>query len=148
MHLLPVLLGLVLMGSGCKKDCQTIPVNGPTDNVTGKWKQIKTERISSENSSIIADYACYNIIYSFQGEGKLAIESNITDYIGYTKGQHDYEFVISPYGQIYHILIIDGNQYSCTITEENTMTITLEPMSGPLGPTREFRSVLYFIRIQ
>lgn len=139
---------LFMMGAGCEKDCKTIPVNGSTDNVTGKWKQIKAERIYSEKPPSVIDYSCDNIIYSFKGEANLAIESNRIDYLGHKEGQHDYEFHKSPYGQIYHILIIDGIQYSCTITEDNTMTVDLEPLPGPLGPTREFRTVLYFIRIQ
>jgi|GEM_PF-3851919 hypothetical protein len=59
--------------------------------------------------SMVADYSCDNILYSFQEDGKLIIMSDKNDYIGHSTGEYEYEFNQSPYGQIYHTLIIDGN---------------------------------------
>lgn len=145
---IPFLFILIGM-AGCEDEnqkCNLRAIKGPIDNIVGKWKQVRVERIPEEYS-MTADYSCDNIIYSFQEDGKLVIMSDKIEYIGHSTREYEYEFRKSPHGQIYHSLIIDGRQYPCTINKDNTMIFDLEPDPGPLG-VRAYRTVLYFIRIQ
>lgn len=126
--------------------CPVVADKGPDDDITGKWKLLKTEKISTVDPMLI-DFSCDDITYHFQENGSLMIYSNKNDYVGHPRGDHRYEFIPSPFNQKTHVLAIEGTQYACIILKEN-MELNLEPLSGPLGPMREFRTVLYFIRIQ
>lgn len=143
------LLSLLIGVAGCEdnnQNCNLRPVNGPKDNIVGKWKQVRVERVPEEHS-LTADYSCDNIVYSFQEDGKLIITSDKNDYIGHQVGVYEYEFGKSRIGENIHNLFIDGEIYPCIIDKDNTMTFDLERYPGPLG-VRAYRTILYFIRIQ
>lgn len=148
-----VLIPAILVCIGCEdRDdepdirCPVVASKGPEDDITGKWKLVRTERISSINP-LLNDFSCDDITYHFQENDSLTIYSSNEDYIGHPTGEHRYEFIPSPFNQKTHVLAIEGTQYACVISNEN-MELDLEPLPGPLGPLREFRIVLYFMRVQ
>src|SRR5690554_3201252 len=125
--LIPFLFILIGM-TGCEDEnqkCNLLAIEGPIDNIVGKWKQVRVERIPEEYSMTV-DYSCNNIIYSFQEDGKLVVMSDKIEYIGHSIREYEYEFRKSPHGQINHSLIINGKQYPCTKNEDNTMNFDLE----------------------
>ncbi len=105
--MIPLLFILIGM-AGCEDEnqkCNLLAIKGPIDNIVGKWKQVRVERIPEEYSMTV-DYSCNNIIYSFQEDGKLVVMSDKIEYIGHSTREYEYEFRKSPHGQIYHSLII------------------------------------------
>lgn len=125
--------------------CLVVAANGPDDDIIGKWKLVKTEKLSQIDPRTI-DYSCDNITYYFQENGTLSIKRDREDYIGYPTGQHMFEFMHSEYNHKNYFLAIEGAQYSCIILNGGR-TMDLEPLGGPLGIS-EFRAVHHFLRIQ
>ncbi len=140
---------MIIMVTGCIKNesCSVIPISGAIDDITGKWKQFKTEQINGSPPAIVYDYSCSNILYSFQEENLLTIESDQVDYLGFVTGEYTFSFTESSDGQIYHTLLIDGVEHSCTISEENILTIGLKEKPGPLDLPYTI-TTLYFIRTE
>ena len=147
LFLLPFCMAILLTGCVKEESCSIIPVSGAIDDISGKWKQFKTEQINGGPPAIVYDYSCSNILYSFQEGSILTIESDQIDYLGFETGEYLFSFTKSDNGQIYHTLFINEIEHSCSISEENILTIGLEQKPGPLDLPYTF-TTLYFIRTQ
>jgi len=138
---MPILL-LLFVGAGCNENeqkCTTIAVEGPENNVIGKWKQVKGKTVFDKPQ--IVDYSCNNIIYNFKSDGSLSIYSDIDNPIGYNSGEYIYEFSLySLYENIdeNYTLKIENSSWACGISGSN-MVLNNTPLDGP---------ILYFVRIQ
>ena len=74
--------------------CQVVPVAGANDDITGKWKLVKGRTLFYEPRT--EDFSCNDIVYHFQADGKLTISRDIEDLMGFSAGQHTYEFEHQP----------------------------------------------------
>lgn len=127
----------VLLGAGCqKKDekCTINAINGPEDNIIGKWKLVKGEEVFYNPRTV--DYSCNNVIYQFKTDGVLIITSDIVDIIGFGTGKYSYEFILTDKGS--HTLKVDNSQGGCSILGSD-LTINYAYLDGP---------ILYLIRVQ
>ncbi len=130
---------VVLFVVGCEEDddekCSTIAINGPEDDITGKWKLINGEEIFFNPRTV--DYSCNNVVYHFQTDSILTITSDIVDIIGFAPGQYSYEFGLGEDKEHYR-LKIDHSQGGCNISGSD-LDINYAYLDGP---------ILHFIRIQ
>lgn len=142
LRLVMSILLLLFVGTGCKENeqkCTTVAVEGPEDDVVGKWKQVKGKTVFDKSQ--IVDYSCNNIIYNFKSDGSLSINSDIDNPIGYNSGEYIYEFSQhSLYENIdeNYTLKIDNSNWACSISGSN-MVLNNAPLDGP---------ILYFVRIK
>jgi hypothetical protein len=138
-------VAIFVVGCAKKDNCSIEPVVGALDDITGTWKQIRAEQVIGGPSAIVEDYSCYKILYSFNKNNVLKVVSDLNDYLGFDVGEHPFNFTKSPDGQIYHQLLINAVEHSCSISDESILTIGLEPKPGPLDlPSTS--TTLYFIR--
>lgn len=142
LRLVMSILLLFFIGAGCKEneqECPPVAVEGPEDDVVGKWKQIKGETVFYQSQ--IVDYSFNNIVYNFKSDGTLSINSDIDNPIGYNTGEYVYEFSQhSLYGNIdeKYTLKIDKKNWACSITGSN-LVLNNAYLDGP---------ILYFVRIK
>lgn len=142
---------------GCQKDdvassdlnCSFESVNGPEDDIAGKWKLIKVELFSSISDALeVRDYSCNDIVYWFYPDGTLIISSDIEEYTGHSTGKYFYETSIRPDSNDdfqNDLLIIDNRSYSMFISTSEA-TIELNPID-PLA-VYESKRTAYFVRMQ
>ncbi|MBK7480595.1 MAG: hypothetical protein IPI69_13350 [Bacteroidales bacterium] len=135
MPLILVLLGLIIMPGGCKTDeqgCHVKTIKGPENDITGKWKLIKGQTVFYNPQTI--DYSCDNIIYHFESDGRLKIDSDIDDIIGFDSGEYTYEFSMSVlYENIEEkfTLKINDIHLPCNISRSD-LIIDDSPLDGPI----------------
>ena len=120
--------------------CQVVPVAGANDDITGKWKLVKGRTLFYEPRT--EDFSCNDIVYHFQADGKLTISRDIEDLMGFSAGQHTYEFEHQPlfveYSELGYTLKIEKIKSLCGISG-GSMIIDRSPFDGP---------ILHLIRIQ
>jgi len=142
MSLILVLLGIIILSGGCKTDelgCPVSAINGPENDITGKWKLTKGQTVFYNPQTI--DYSCNNIIYHFQSDGRLKIDSDRDDIIGLDSGEYKYEYSMSVlYENIKEnsTLKINDIQMPCSISRHD-LIINDSPLDGP---------ILHLVRVQ
>ncbi len=138
---------MVILGVGCsnKDTCSVEQLSGAIDDITGQWRQFKTEQINGGPPALVYDYSCDNIFYSFNEDNVLIVWSDQADYLGFEGGEYTFTFTKSSNGQTYHTLFINDVEHICSISDDNIMTIGLEPRPGPLDLPITF-TTLYFVR--
>lgn len=76
---------MVILGVGCsnKDTCSVEQLSGAIDDITGQWRQFKTEQINGGPPALVYDYSCDNIFYSFNEDNVLIVWSDQADYLGF-----------------------------------------------------------------
>lgn len=78
------LLAMILFFANCSKNDEET-----SNPVIGEWKLIKVEQNDGANNISITDYTNQNIIYKFETNSNLNINTNNP---GYISGNYSYEF--------------------------------------------------------
>ncbi|KEO75450.1 hypothetical protein [Anditalea andensis] len=119
--------------------CRIESVNGPDDDVIGKWKLVKEERFRMIDGEIrINDYSCNNIIYEFKEDGLLEVTNDTGDE-NHASGEYSYEFTSASSNENGYPILKKGNlSWPCNI-ENSSLTLNLASLDGP---------TLFFIRIK
>lgn len=133
------LIFLVVISS-CEEDeqdykCPIKSVEGSVQSILGKWKLAKTQ--TPFVSMAVNDYSCSNIIYSFNSNDVLTIDSDVENYIGgESSGEYQYEFSVD--NQNNPVLKVNNVKHSCIITK-NSMVWNDAYLDGP---------ILEFVRVE
>lgn len=120
--------------------CDVKPVNGSNEDITGKWRKIKSEYTFTPTKMDPIDYSCDNVIYHFKSDGVVEITSDI--FIeGPDPGSYAYEITTeSPWEGMteYGSLKIRGSSWACSI-KDNWMKLSQAPTDGMID---------HFIRVE
>ena len=118
--------------------CPVEAVEGPEDELVGKWKMVWMRRGFSIET---VDHSCDNVIYHFRPDGILEVDSDVEG-IGYDVGDYNYELIWDPYNSgattFRGVKIDDFLRWACFI-EITTMILDIRPLDGP---------EMHFIRIE
>lgn len=108
--------------------CPVEAVEGPADDIVGKWKMVWMRRGFSIET---VDHSCNNIIYHFRPDGILEVNSDVEEAGGYAFGEYDYELILDPYnmGATSGVKIGDFLRWACFI-EITTMILDIRPLDG------------------
>lgn len=149
-------LALPFIG-GCQKNettdrrlkCPVDSVHGSANDITGKWKLVKSDFFSSiSKERRIKEYSCHDIIYQFYADGRLTVRSNVEDYAGHISGEYVYEIITESGDQSNtqrYLLKVDNKLHSITLSA-NEISIDMNPIN-PLA-IYESTQTASFIRIR
>ncbi|HLW50226.1 MAG TPA: hypothetical protein VKZ78_04580 [Sphingobacteriaceae bacterium] len=158
-NLLWVILVMVLpMLGACQKQeinddelkCPVTAIEGPDDNILGKWKLVKTRTSAfnppskiEDQRSRIEDYSCNNIIYHFKEDGLLIVSGTYEGVFGFTNGEYSFVFSNTPSSdgmedKFKLTLKIEQRDVPCSINNNN-MIIDYAPGDGHTH---------YFVRVE
>lgn len=132
----------------CEKDglneyglkCDVKPVNGSDEDITGKWRKVKSEYTFTPTKMDPIDYSCDNIIYHFKSNGEVEITSDIS-IEGRDPGSYSYRIITEPpwvWMTEHRTLKIGDSSWACNI-KDNWMILSQAPVDGMID---------HFIRVE
>ncbi|MDR7128886.1 hypothetical protein J2X69_001218 [Algoriphagus sp. 4150] len=123
-----------------KQKCRVKSVDGPLDDLSGKWKLAGIRSLNMQTGKVNkVDFSCDDILYYFQEDASLRIESNVDEAV-YPSGDYEFGLTLSPFHETLDgfTLEIGKTSWPCYIYSDR-MTLDSSPTDGP---------TLYFVRIK
>lgn len=139
-----VFLGLLVFFGGCQDvefpglKCQLKSVDGPVDDVVGKWRLVRVKTYNMENGkSGEIDYSCEHIVYQFFEDGTVEISGGDFEYVR-DSGTYGYELTLTPFNSPNGYTIEIGSRSWACFIEPASMTLDASGLDG---------EILEFVRI-